>query len=57
LIRAQATHVAGQRVQCLTQEILDAERPQDSDQVLDADPAIGCLDPPNYSSRDIGALG
>lgn len=36
---------------------MDAECAQNSDQVLDAHPAIGCLDPPDYATRKIGALG
>ncbi len=53
---AQPTDVAGEWVQRLGQKVLNAERPQDSEQVLDADPAVGRLDAANHPSRDIGAL-
>jgi hypothetical protein len=56
LVGTQATDVAGERVQRLGQKVLNAERPQDSEQVPDTDPAIGCLDASDYSSRDVGAL-
>jgi hypothetical protein len=36
---------------------LNTERPQDAEQVLDADPAIDRLNAANDSSRDVGTLG
>jgi hypothetical protein len=56
LICTHPADVAGERVQRVGQKLLDAECPQDSQQVLDADAAIARLDAPNYSSRYVGAL-
>lgn len=57
MICTHPADVAGERVQRIAQKLLDAECPQDSQQVLDTDAAIACLDAPNYASRYVGAPG
>jgi hypothetical protein len=56
LVCAQATDVARERVQCRGQKVLNTESPQDSEEILETDPAIGRLDAANNASRDVGAL-
>ena len=36
---------------------MNAEASQDSQEVLHANAAVGCLDTPNHATRDIRALG
>jgi hypothetical protein len=56
LIGAQPPNIAGEGVQSLGQKVSNAERPQDSEQVLDADPAVGRLDAANDPARDVGTI-